>query len=122
MVPMMTDEQFNTVGLILVAIITIIPTTLAAVYARRANTNSADALHEVKSNGGMSDPDPTLKDYVKYVGENAERTTRRVSAIEELLDKHIQHSNIMDDAIARVFLKIRPDHDDEDLEGFNRRH
>lgn len=116
MLPQITDSQFNTVGLILVACITIVPTTLAAYWSHRANSNSKDAktsaagaLHEVKANGGMTDPEPTLKDYVMFVGETASSNSRRLNEMEEMFSSHLQHSQLMDSALARVFFAIRPD-------------
>lgn len=124
MAPLLTDAQFNSIALIIVAVITIIPTTLAAYWARTAKSNSeeakensAGALHEVKANGGMSDPDPTLKDYVKFVGENVESLARRQSRLEDTLEAHLAESKIMNSALAQVYLHVKPDLDTDDLEG-----
>jgi hypothetical protein len=123
MYPLLTDAQFQSLSLVVVAMIGIIPATLAAVWARNAKansaeakSNSADALHEVKANGGMEDPDPTLKDYIKFVGENTMSNTDRLSKLEEVLEAHLAHSKIMDSALAQVFLTIRPDLDRDDLD------
>lgn len=122
MIPLITDSQFNSLALIIIAIVGIIPATIAAVYSRRANqnsaeakTNSAGALHEVKANGGMDDPDPTLKDYVKFVGEVGEKNDRRLDRLEDLLDQHLKHSKIMDAALAEVFFVVKPDLKKEDF-------
>lgn len=124
MAPLLTDAQFNSIALIIVAVITIIPTTLAAYWARTAKSNSeeakensAGALHEVKENGGMSDPDPTLKDYVKFVGESVESLARRQSRLEDTLEAHLAESKIMNSALAQVYLHVKPDLDTDDLEG-----
>lgn len=123
MFPLITDSQLDSLALIVVAIIGIVPATLAAFWARGARThsleanknaneakeNSAGALHEVKANGGMDDPDPTLKDYIKWVGENVARNSRRIDSIEEDLSSHIRHSKVMDAALAEVFFVVRPD-------------
>lgn len=123
MFPLITDSQFNSLVLVLVAFIGIVPATLAAIWSRGARThsleanknaneakeNSAGALHEVKANGGMDDPDPTLKDYIKWVGENVARNSRRLDNVESDLSSHIKHSQIMDAALAEVFFVVRPD-------------
>lgn len=105
----------------MIAAISIIPTTLAAIWSKsaqrnsvEANANSAGALHEVRSNGGMSDPDPTLKDYVRFVGELAEKDDRRLDKVEELLEEHLRHSKIMDAALAEVFFVVKPDMRDKE--------
>lgn len=144
MILLLTDPQFQTVGLILVAIIGIVPATLAAIWSRTAKANSAEAkensasaLHEVMTNGGMSDPNPNLNDHVKYQTQMAERLldvalplvsqvneiderfkqhlqeTQPVKELVEQLDKnlnsHIKHSQVMDKALAEVYLKVKPD-------------
>lgn len=128
--PLLTDSQFNSMALIVIALITIIPTTLAAYWARgarndsreanqnatEAKENSAGALHEVKANGGMDDPDPTLKDYIKWVGENTSGNTRRLDKLEAILEAHMKHSKVMDAALAEVFFTVKPDLKTDDLE------
>lgn len=122
MLPLISDAQFlGAVGLISSAI-AIIPATLAAIWARSAKQNSSEAmdnsagaLHEVKANGGMSDPDPTLKDYIKFVGENVERLGRRMDHTEGLLDDHLKHSKVMDAVLAEVFFVVKPDLKPEDF-------
>lgn len=114
----------------MVAVITIIPTTLAAYWARgarndsreakvnanEAKENAAGALHEVKENGGMSDPDPTLKDYIRWLGEMMAADGRRIDKIDETLKQHIKHSKIMDAALAEVFFVVKPDIRRDDLD------
>ncbi len=128
MLPLVSDAQFNSIALVVIAAIGIIPGTLAVVYSRKASNNaveakenSAGALHEVKANGGMSDPDPTLKDYIKFVGESVVNQDTRLSALENLLEEHLAHSKIMDSALAQVFLHIRPDMDRSDAEELQER-
>lgn len=130
MLPLLTDAQFNSLALILIAAIGIIPATLAAFWSRsaknnsieanqnsiQAKENSASALHEVKDNGGMSEPDPTLKDYIKWVSEMLSSEGRRIDSIENLLDAHLKHSKIMDAALAEVFFVVKPDLKRDDLE------
>lgn len=111
MTPMLSDGHLTILASVIVAAIGIVPGTLAAIWSRKAKTNSEGALHEVKANGGMSDPDPTLKDYIKYVGENGEHLSRRVNNLEVLLDEHLKHSRIMDRALAEVFMTVRPELD-----------
>lgn len=118
---LITDDQWNSLSLVVVAAIGIVPATLAAVWSRgaknnsvEANANAAGALHEVKANGGMSDPDPTLKDYIKFVGERVELNHSRMDKLEELLTEHLRHSKIMDQALAEVYLAVHPDLDLQD--------
>lgn len=118
---LISDAQFNSVALILIALIGIIPATLAAVWSRsakhssaEAKNNSAGTLHEVKANGGMSDPDPTLKDYIKFVGENVEMNSRRIDKFEEMFSEHLKHSRLMDSALAEVFFAVKKDHIEEE--------
>lgn len=113
---MITDGQWTAIASIVVAAIAAVPATLAARWSRQANANAGKALHEVKANGGMSDPDPTLKDYIKYVGESVEQHSRRLNNVEALLDEHLKHSRVMDRALAAVFLEVKPD---LDLEGID---
>jgi hypothetical protein len=114
--PLITDARFESLVTLGIAVITAGPIILGAYWAKTANynskqarQNSADALHEVKANGGMSDPDPTLKDYIKFVGESVEQNTRRTDKIEALLEEHLKHSRIMDSALAEVFMAVKPD-------------
>jgi hypothetical protein len=111
---LLTDAQFNSIALVIIAVIGIIPATLAAIWSRSAKHNSSEAkdnaagaLHEVKANGGMSDPDPTLKDYIKFVGESVEQHHREIGSIRALLDDHLKHSKMMDIALAEVFFEVK---------------
>ena len=117
-----TQSTLALICLVLSTLIGIVPATLAAIWSRsskknsiEANENSAGALHEVRANGGMSDPDPTLKDYIKFVGENVENNTRNINKITEILQEHLEHSKFMDAALAEVFLAVRPKIDDDSL-------
>lgn len=139
----MTDVYVSTLGLIIVAIITGIPVTLAAYWGYKAKVNSdearvnsavavvnsaaaeqnsaearqnsADAIHELKANGGMLEPNPTLNDKVNYVIEIAESDHRRLDSVVELLDAHLKHSKLMDQALAEVFFVVKPDINPQDL-------
>jgi hypothetical protein len=123
MVPLLTESAADSLVLIVVACIGIIPATLAAFWARTAKNNSneakensAGALHEVKANGGMLDPDPTLKDYVHWLGDMMSSDSRRIDKIESILDNHIKHSKVMDAALAEVFFVVKPDLKRDDLD------
>lgn len=116
MIILLSDARFESLTFVITSLIAIVPATCAAIWAHsakkssaEANTNSAGALHEVKANGGMSDPDPTLKDYIRYVGEIVEKDGRRIDKMESLLDDHLKHSKIMDAALAEVFFVVKPD-------------
>lgn len=116
MIAQLSDARFDSLIQLLISAVTIVPAIAAAFWAKsaqrsstEAKENSAGALHEVKSNGGMSDPDPTLKDYIKFVGEIVEKDGRRLDKLEELLDQHLKHSKIMDAALAEVFFVVKPD-------------
>jgi hypothetical protein len=123
MYPLISDAQFGSIALVIAGAIAIVPSTLAAIWSHsakhnsvEANANSAGALHEVRANGGMADPDPTLKDYVKYVGEFAEKNDREIAEVRNLLEAHLKHSQVMDKALAEVYFAIRPTmkHGDDD--------
>lgn len=109
MVPLLTDGQFNSVALVCVAAITIIPTTLAAYWARSAKKSSAETADQVRTNGGMSDPNPNVNDHIKYQTEMLEGLVERQAEHDKLLSGHIKHSRIMDRALAKVYLVVRPD-------------
>lgn len=127
---LLSEGNANSLALIVVAAIGIVPATLAAFWSRTARNNSleardnavearensAGALHEVKANGGMSDPDPTLKDYIKHVGETMAADSRRVDRIEALLESHLKHSKMMDSILAEVFFAVKPETKRDDLE------
>lgn len=113
---MISDAQFNSIALVLIAAITIIPTTLAAYWARgakkdsgEAKENSAKALHEVATNGGMSDPNPNLNDHVKYQTEMLENLTKGHDDLQSAFEAHLAHSKTMDEALAELYLQIRPE-------------
>lgn len=106
--PAITDAQFNSLALVIIAMITIIPTTLAAFWSNSANRNSAATAKQVRTNGGMDDPDPNINDHIKYQTEMLERLTERQDNHEMLLANHIAHSKIMDSALAEVYLQVRP--------------
>lgn len=97
---------------VILAFIAIVPATLAAYWARTAKTNSeeaknssAEALHEVSSNGGMNDENPTLKDYIKHSTVLAEEHSQRLNIVESQLLEHLKHSSVMDTALAEIYLE-----------------
>lgn len=106
--PLLTDPQFNSVAIVVVALITIIPTTLAAYWAKSANKNSAETAREVRTNGGMDDPHPNVNDHIKYQTQMLEGLTERQDNHEQLLANHIAHSRVMDAALAEVYLTVKP--------------
>lgn len=124
---MMTDAQFTelvrTMGLIAVAIIGAISSTLAAYWARTAKQNSAaakensaGALNEVRTNGGMSDPNPNMNDHVKYQTEMLEAMGTQVGDLREevttlstTVKDHIAHGKLMDQALAELYLAVKAD-------------
>lgn len=108
MSPLFTDAQFNSIALVVVAIITIVPTTLAAFWARSAKNSSAETAREVSTNGGMSDENPNVNDHIKYQTEMLEGLVERQDNHEQLLANHLSHSKIMDQALAQVYLKVMP--------------
>lgn len=116
MFPLITDAQVNSIALVIIAVIGIVPTTLAAFWARSAKNNSAETAKEVGTNGGMTDPHPNINDHVKYQTEMLEQLIQRQDNTEQLLATHISHSQIMDDALARVYLKVMPDLDGADMD------
>lgn len=108
MLPMVTDNQFNSIALVVIAVIGIVPTTLAAFWARSAKNNSQEAADQVKTNGGMSDPNPNVNDHIKYQTEMLETVLGRQENLEQLVSNHISHSQIMDTALAEVYLYVKP--------------
>lgn len=106
--PLITDSQFNSLALILVAAIGIIPSVLAALWARKAKNSSEDAAKQVRTNGGMEDPNPNVNDHIKYQTKLLESIVERQDNTEHLLGNHIAHSRIMDQALSQVYLKVMP--------------
>lgn len=113
---LVSDAQFNSIALVIIAVITIVPTTLAAYWSRgakkesnQANANSAKALHEVATNGGMSDPNPNLNDHVKYQTEMLENLGKELADLKTDFSAHLTHSRTMDEALAELYLQIRPE-------------
>lgn len=106
--PMITDARFNSIALICVAVVTIVPTTLAAFWARSAKKSSAETAREVVTNGGMDDPNPNVNDHIKYQTEMLEGLVERQDNHEQLLANHIAHSRVMDAALAEVYLTVKP--------------
>ena len=137
MTPVLLSElHLNAMVLIIVAVIAATPGVLAAYWSRSAQKMSSDALSEVKTNGGMTDPHPNLNDHVKYqtvMSENLVQTVNtiasevtsiasqvnvvdmkvntvdgRVSDLGEKVQRHIAHSNVMDQALAEVYFEVKP--------------
>lgn len=106
--PLVTDAQFNSICLIVIAVIGGITTLLTAKWAREAKNNSAETAAQVRTNGGMSDPDPNVNDHIKYQTEMLEGLTHRIGNSEKLLANHIAHSQVMDQALAEVYLTVKP--------------
>lgn len=155
MTVLLTESQFNTlvtqIGLVIVALVGAGASLTAAYMARGAKRNSeeakvsaAEAANEVKTNGGMGDPNPNLNDHVKYQTQMAEDQKRTIESLLQValplvgkvddidrrftdhltetqplieqvkgmtgkLDEHIQHSKVMDKALAEVYLTVKPD-------------
>lgn len=110
----MSDALLVAVVSIIVAGIGIIPATLAAIWSRNAKTTSNAALHEVKTNGGIHKPNPTLKDYVKSAAESTQVDAGRIERIESLLEEHLEDCRedrkrraVMDTALAELYLAHR---------------
>lgn len=116
---LITDSQFNSLALVLIAVITIVPTTLSAYWSRKAKNNSADAASssaeaaaEVRTNGGMTDPNPNVNDHIKYQTEMLEKLMpiiTRQENTENMLEEHLTHSKIMDQALSQVYFKVMTD-------------
>lgn len=113
----MADTLILAIVSVVVASIGIIPATLAAVWSRNAKATSKEALHEVKTNGGINKPNPTLKDYVKSAVEGAGESEVRIGRIEALLLEHLddckedrKRQAVMDTALAELYLAHRSKH------------
>ena len=123
MLALISDARFDSLTSVLLAGIAIIPATLAAFWARSAKQNSdeaktnsaeakkasAQAAHEVSTNGGMSDPNPNLNDHVKYQTEMTEFLVVTLKDFRKDFDNHLKHSDVMDQALAEVYMKVRPE-------------
>lgn len=129
MFPLLTDSQFNSLALIAIAAITILPATLSAIWSRSAKANSAAAMksadqaaHEVLTNGGMSDPNPNLNDHVKYQTEMLEKLVglpKRMDTLESSFEEHVQQAAYLGRGVADMYLHImgqkpRPEDDKPD--------
>ena len=106
--PLLTDPQFNSIAIVVVAVVTIIPTTLAAYWARSAKQSSAETAREVMTNGGMESPLPNVNDHIKYQTAMLEGLVERQDNHEQLLANHISHSQVMDAALAEIYLTVKP--------------
>ena len=88
---------------VFVAMITTLPATYAAWAAHKSKQAAGKALHEVKENGGMSDPDPTLKDYIRHVGENTVIQGQRLERLEEKFDSYMREtSQILEQLVRKI--------------------
>lgn len=119
---LLSDAQFNSVALVIIALIGLVGTSLTAYWSRgakkssdeaktdakEAKQNSAQALHEVSTNGGMSDPNPNLNDHVKYQTQMTEWLVRNQQQFRRDFESHIRHSQMMDQALAEVYMEVRP--------------
>lgn len=126
---LLSDPQVNSIAIVIVAIVGAVPVILSAKWSRAAKTNSEEAktnsastLHEVETNGGMDSPVPNLNDHVKYQTGMAEEMLKLVNRMDErftdhldeadeakqLLINHIEHSKVMDKALAEIYLKVKP--------------
>lgn len=129
MLPLLSEAYALSLASIVVALIAAVPATLAAYWSRaakadskeakensaeaktnseEARNNSANALHEVQTNGGMSDPKPNLNDHVKYQTTMTEWLVRTVQDIDTKFNAHLKHSQVMDQALAEVYMEVRP--------------
>lgn len=113
MLPLVSDAQFNSVAAVIIAVVTITPTTLAAVWSRQAKTMGAQAVREVQSNGGMQDPNPNMNDHIKYQTELLEELRGTVATIgsslidvDERFSEHLAESQMMNEAFAKLYLKV----------------
>lgn len=122
MYALISDTRFEQIMIFLGVVVAAIPASLAAYYGRgakkssdeaksdaaEAKKNSAQALHEVSTNGGMSDPNPNLNDHVKYQTEMTEWLVRNQQQMQRDFQAHIRHSQMMDQALAEVYMEVRP--------------
>jgi hypothetical protein len=113
--PLITDSQFNSLALIVIAMVGIIPATLAAYYSKGAKTrseeaaaSSEEAAAEVRTNGGMTDPHPNVNDHIKYQTEMLEQLIERLDRSEAKIEDHLTVSSVMAEALAEVYLAVLP--------------
>lgn len=122
MIPLITDSQVNSVALVIIAAITIVPATMAALNAKKAKDNSvqakhdsaearqnsADVLNEVQTNGGMTSPNPNLNDHIKHQTLLIEGISETVNSLDNRFSRHLQSHEFMDPALAELYLTVRP--------------
>lgn len=124
---LITDVQSNAIALVLVAVVGIVPATLAAIWSRTAKTNSAEAMQSsaaasesaadaarevgVSNTSGSPQPQSNLSHHVKYQTQILENLAARLNGVEVLFSDHLKHSAIMDRALSQVYLIVKPDKD-----------
>lgn len=108
MYPLITDSQFNSIALVLIAVVGIVPATLSAYWSRKAKNNSEETAAEIRTNGGMTDPNPNVNDHIKYQTEMLEQVLQRLDKNDQVLGDHLRHSKVMDEAVADLYLYIKP--------------
>lgn len=108
LLPLISDARFNSIALVLIAVIGGAATLLTAYWSHGAKKNSEETAAQVRTNGGMSDPEPNVNDHIKYQTKMLERLTERQDNHEQLLADHISHSRIMYRARADVYLAVKP--------------
>lgn len=123
MLPLLSDQKFNSIALIVIAVVGLVPVLLSAYWSRSAKKSSAEAVinsaearssaeaaaQEVLTNGGMTDPNPNLNDHVKYqtaMLEALQGVPDRMSKIEADFAEHLKFSSFMGQGMAEMYLHV----------------
>jgi hypothetical protein len=114
MIPLLADAGWYSIASILTAFIAIVPATLAAIWSRKSKSNTASVLEEVRTNGGMGDPNPNINDHIKYQTQMMEKIVDKVSDVDDRLNDHLDHSKVMDKALAEVYLTVMQQQEERD--------
>jgi hypothetical protein len=114
MTPLLADAGWYSLASIVTAFIAIVPATLAAIWSRKSKSNTASVLEEVRTNGGMGDPNPNINDHIKYQTQMMEKVVDKVIDVDERLTDHLNHSKVMDKALAEVYLQVMKDAEPRD--------
>lgn len=131
MLVLLTDVQFASMMGLVGVVVTAVPAGLAAYWSRGAKKESAEAkqesaeakldsadakesaaavAYEVMPNGGMTSPVPNLNDHVQYQTQMLEKLMPlidRVDGLDSALGDHIRQSDVMNHALAELYLERR---------------
>lgn len=127
---LLSDAQFNSLALVVIALITTVGAFITTRNSSKAKSNSADAkqnseeakrnseeakqnsadvLNEVQTNGGMSSPEPNLNDHIKHQTKVLEEISEMILSVDDRLKDHLKSHKFLDPALAKLYLTVKPD-------------